>query len=82
MAEKNHAPEVYVKRINAKEVLVVKERDKFISPCANGKIKLAGKGSQVRSSDQIRQGPETMEEHSRSDLAEQQQDAMEAKNVC
>ena len=50
-------------------------------------IKLAGKDSEDRTSDQIRQEPEKVDEHSsdhpgeeddRSDLAERQQDPMEA----
>ena len=62
-------------------------RPTFIFPCANGMVKFAGKCSEVRTSDQIRQGPEKMEAHGRDhpgeevdkfDLAEQQQDAMEA----
>ena len=73
---------VFVKRINAKEVLVVKERDTSILPCADVMIMLAGKDSEFPTSNQIRQGPEKMEEHSsdhpRED--EQQQDAMEAKS--
>ena len=41
--QENHAPEVCVKRTNAKDVIVVKEGDKFCFPCANETIKLAGK---------------------------------------
>ena len=68
----------------------MKEGDKFISPCQYGKVKLAGKGSEVRTSNKIRQELEKVEEHTsdhpgeednKSDFAEQhQQDAMEAKN--
>ena len=59
----HHVQEVYEKRINAKEVIVVKDRDTFIFSCANGMIKLADK-SQSPHTDQIRQRPEKMEEHS------------------
>ena len=48
-----HAPEVNVKRTNAKEVIVVKGGDEFIFPCASGTIKFAGKDPEVRTSDQI-----------------------------
>ena len=77
-----------MKRSNVKEDNVVKG-DKFIFPCANGMIKSAGTDSVVRTSKHIRQGPEEVQEHSsdhpgeeddKSDLAEEQQDAMEAKN--
>ena len=34
----NHAPELYVKRVNATEVIVVQEGDKFMFPCAFGMI--------------------------------------------
>ena len=86
----DHGPEVHVKRIGAKEVIVVKEGDTFIVPCANGVIKLAGTGSEVVTADQFRQGPDKMEEHSsdhpgeeddNSHLAEEpQQDVMEAED--
>ena len=48
--------------------------------------KFAGKDSEVRTSDQIGQGSDHLQEHSSdeedetSDFAEQQQDVMEAKN--
>ena len=41
-SQEHHAPEVHVKRINAKEGIVVKERDKFMFPRANGMIQLSG----------------------------------------
>ena len=40
-----------------------KEGDKFIFPFADGSAKLAGKGSEVRTSDRIRQDIEEREEH-------------------
>ena len=43
--QENHGPEVYVKRINAREVIVVQDGDKFIFPCSNRMIKMAGKES-------------------------------------
>ena len=39
--------EIYVRRLNAKEVLVSKHRDKFARPCADGTVKLAGKGEEA-----------------------------------
>ena len=38
--QEKHAPEVHAKRINAKEVMVVRDRDKFIFLMGNGMIKL------------------------------------------
>ena len=87
--QENVAAEVYVKRINVKEVIVVKEGDKCIFPWAKGMLKLAGTNSEVRTSEQSRQGPEKEEEnsgdhpgdeHDESDLAKRQQRvAMEEK---
>ena len=74
--------------MNANDVLVVKERDKFIS---HGRMQRKCWQEKIHTftSNQIRQGPEMVEEQSSdhpgkedetSDLAEQrQQDAMEAK---
>ena len=88
-SQDNHAPGVFAKRISAKGLVVVKGGT-FVCLCANGMIKLARKDSEVRTSEQIRQGPEKMEHHNsdhpgeddKSDLAEPQQlVAMEAKSV-
>ena len=46
--------EVYLRRISTKEVLVPRKRDNFIFR-SDGSAKLAGKGSEVRTSDRIRQ---------------------------
>ena len=56
--QEHHAPEVSVTRVNTKEVVVVKEGDPLIFPCAIGMIKSAGKGSEARTSNQILQGPQ------------------------
>ena len=56
--QEHHTPEVYAERINANEVIIVKDRVKSSFPCVNGTIKLAGKHSDVRTSDSMRQGPE------------------------
>ena len=83
--QEHEAPEVCMKRIHAKEIIVVKARDTFIFPCGNGMIKLARKDSEVRTSNQFDTDPKIWindhprEEDDTSDLAEQQQ-AMEAKN--
>ena len=64
--QENDASEDYVKKINTKEVFVPK-KEHFIFLCANGIVTLAGKGSEVRTSDQIQQNTEEGKEH-RSDL--------------
>ena len=80
--QEHRSRSLHVKRINAKEVIVVKDGDTLMFPCANGMIELGGEDSEVRTSDQIRQGPEKREEHSSdqpgeedetSDLAEHEQ---------
>ena len=37
------APEIYSKRLNAKEVKLPKENGKFIFPVADGRINLSGR---------------------------------------
>ena len=37
------APEIYPRRINAKEVLISQKRDEFIFPVADGTARLSGK---------------------------------------
>ena len=87
--QENDASEVYLRRMKAKEVLMPKGGDNFTFPFVNGAVKLAGKGSEVRHANRIRQDIERGEEH-RSDLqgetdepdaAEQQreQNELEAK---
>ena len=62
--QEHFALEVHAKRMNANEIIVVTEGDQFMFPCASGLVKQTGKDSEVRTSDQIRQGAENMEEHS------------------
>ena len=63
--QEHDVSEDYVKRIKTKEVLVPKEGETFIFTCADGSVKLAGQGSQVRPSNCIRQNIEEVEEHRR-----------------
>ena len=51
------------KGIKTNEVLVPKEGDNFMFPCVSGSAKLSGKGSEIRTSDPIRQDIEEGEEH-------------------
>ena len=58
----NDASDVYSRRTTTKEVPVPKEGDKFIFPFVNGTTTLTGKGSEILTSDRIRQDtlpPET-----------------------
>ena len=62
-AQELDASEVHVRRLNAKEVLVPKNRDEFIFPCADGAVKLEGKDQEVRTSIPTRNHPEQGERH-------------------
>ena len=53
--EENDASDVYSRRTKTQEVPLAKEGDKFIFPFVNGSTKLAGKGSEILTSDRIRQ---------------------------
>ena len=64
--QENDSSEVSKESIQ-KEVSCRKKENIFIFPCANGSVKLAGEGSEVRLSDRIRQDTEEGVEH-RSDL--------------
>ena len=74
------ASEIYVRKLNATEVLVPKYGEKCIFPCADGTVKLAGKDHEVRTPTHKRIPPDQGEEHhdvlhgeaDRSDPAEQQ----------
>ena len=74
-------------RIHAQEVLVVKERDTFIFPCASGMMKLSAKMQKfahpIKFGKDPRRWKETGEhpgeDGDESDLAEQKQHAMNAK---
>ena len=44
------APEIYSKRLNAKEVIFPTENGKFIFPVADGRIKLPGGDQELRTS--------------------------------
>ena len=44
------ASEIHVRRLNVKEVLVPKQRDEFILPCADGAVKLVGRDQVPRTS--------------------------------
>ena len=48
------ASDIYSKRLNAKEVLFPKEKGDFIFPIADGRIKLAGRDQELRTSTLIR----------------------------
>ena len=51
------ASEIYSKRLNAKEVIFLKEKGKFIFPVADGRIKLLGGDQDLRTSTSIRDRP-------------------------
>lgn len=48
------ASEIHARRLNAKVVLVPKNGDEFVFPCADGAVKLAGKDHEVRASIPVR----------------------------
>ena len=49
------ASETYSKRLNAKEVILPKEKGEFIFPVADGRIKFSGGDQELRTSTLIRQ---------------------------
>ena len=51
------ASEIYSKRLNAKEVIVPKEKGEFIFPIADGRIKTPGGDQELRTSTLIRHRP-------------------------
>ena len=51
------ASEIYSKRLNAKEVIIPKEKGEFIFPIADGRIKLLGGDQDLRTSTLIREHP-------------------------
>ena len=57
------ASEIYLKRLNAKEVIFPKENGKCIFPVADGRIKFAGGDQDLRTSTLIRQRPIRGESH-------------------
>ena len=57
------ASEIYSKRLNAKEVIFPKEKEEFIFPIADGRIKPLGGDQDLRTSMLIRQRPIRGESH-------------------
>ena len=57
------ASEIYTKRLNAKEVIFPKEDGKFHFPVADGRIKLAGRDQELRTSSLIPEHPNRGEGH-------------------
>ena len=57
------ASEIYLKRLNAKEVRFPKEKGEFIFPIADGRIKHLGGDQELRISTLIRQRPIRGESH-------------------
>ena len=51
------ASEIYSKRLNAKEVIFLKEKGKFIFPIADGRIKPLGGDQDLRTSTLVRHRP-------------------------
>ena len=51
------ASEIYLKRLNAKEVILPKENGQFIFPVADGRIKPPGGDQDVRTPTSIRDRP-------------------------
>ena len=51
------ASEIYSKRLNAKEVIIPKEKGEFTFPIADGRIKTLGGDQDLRTSTLIRQRP-------------------------
>ena len=60
------ASEIYAKRLNAKEVTLPKENEKFRVPVANGRIKFVGGDQELRTSTLIRDHPSRGEEQGNS----------------
>ena len=57
------ASEIYSKRLNAKEVIFLKENGKFIFPVADGRIKVSGGDQELRTPTLIREHPIRGESH-------------------
>ena len=57
------ASEIYSKRLNAKEVIFLKENGKFIFPVADGRINLSGRDQELRTPTLIRERPIRGERH-------------------
>ena len=57
------ASEIYSKRLNAKELICLKEKGEFIFPIADGRIKPLGGDHDLRTSTLIRQRPIRGERH-------------------
>ena len=57
------APEIYSKRLSAKEAIFPKENGKFIFPAADGPIKLSGGDQELRTRTLIRHRPIRGESH-------------------
>ena len=57
------ASEIYSKRLNAKEVIFPKEKEEYIFPIADGRIKTLGGDQDLRTSTSIRQRPIQGESH-------------------
>ena len=57
------ASDIYSKRLNAKEVILPKEKGEFIFPVADGRIKLPGGDQDLRTSTLIRERPIRGESH-------------------
>ena len=51
------APEIYSKRLNAKEVIFPKQNGKFIFPVADGRMKTLGGDQELRTSTLLRPRP-------------------------
>ena len=56
--EEMDASELHARRLNAKEVLTPVEGEKFISPGADGTVKISGEGQDLRTSTFIQDSPE------------------------
>ena len=57
------ASEIYSKRLNAKEVILPKEKGEIVFPIADGRIKTRGGDQDLRTSTSIRQRPIRGESH-------------------
>ena len=51
------ASEIYSKRLNAKEMIFPKEKEEFLFPIADGRIKLSGGDQELRTPTLIREHP-------------------------
>ena len=64
------ASEIYLKRLNAQEVIFPKEKREFILPIADGRIKALGGDQDLRTSTLVRHRP--IQEESNIDFFENQ----------